>query len=805
MAIKTDPDDLNQGSSLAVAGAIFAAGTGADIRIHTAAANNLPALAAGEFFEVRDHSQSVNNGLFQVVTVTTSTDDYECDKVTGSAPIVAGAEAVTALGATGASTEKSIYWDTAAREALLLEQGNLDVDGATGQAVYSRAMKDWKDDDFLIAAAPFPMLTIDADAGKFIIGQDNQGLANGWNWRDVSAFSIRTRKLLRNAGWEEVNSSGVTLAKYFGGGTLGGFEDPTADKARYQFGTDTTVDDTVEVDFAGPVNEAIQFFEEIGNPPTCSFATSSTITRASGSFITDGYKVGGQVSVRAATAPANDGVQTITGVAALTLTVSGTPFTTGLDPLAQLAVDNSNAIKWTLRVRDADPNGKTYSQANLSSGNYTALRAGFMTFPLANQTDLKISETDANIDANTPYTGMSLTFHSTPQSLGSDLVGGPYNFGFTLDANNGTDIEVYEWLQRQLRLATDIDAGAGTNIGRTIDGLIRFLGDSLEIGSADGGLTFPTNPEGGGSGIYVTNLNAASKNTTTMFDNTGTARGFPIGSPVTLDYNQIAIDDTTAKAKLYFDRTLRNSVTDLIITAGTGADGTFDSAGANLPATLNRGVGAYVRVSGLTGGDEAMNGVYQVTALTSASQWDVTRRDGATIATTTVASLTVDENCIDTPDAIIVNTDNDLTATTISFTAPDIIDDSGLGLAGFAAGTFIRVEGSTANDGIYEIDTSSAAQLTLIEQTIATEAAGPSITLTEPFADIADADYSATFDYSANVQGGRTGGTDAQVQAKAIGAAVNGAQYATSAVQTIESAVALTIVVSPSLDRNFTP
>lgn len=29
MAIKTDPDDLNQGSSLAVVGAIWAAGTGA--------------------------------------------------------------------------------------------------------------------------------------------------------------------------------------------------------------------------------------------------------------------------------------------------------------------------------------------------------------------------------------------------------------------------------------------------------------------------------------------------------------------------------------------------------------------------------------------------------------------------------------------------------------------------------------------------------------------------------------------------------------------------------------------------------
>ena len=37
MAIKIDPDDLNQGSSLAVAGAIWATGTGADVMRRIAA------------------------------------------------------------------------------------------------------------------------------------------------------------------------------------------------------------------------------------------------------------------------------------------------------------------------------------------------------------------------------------------------------------------------------------------------------------------------------------------------------------------------------------------------------------------------------------------------------------------------------------------------------------------------------------------------------------------------------------------------------------------------------------------------
>lgn len=142
MALITSRSQLNQGSSLAVAGAIWATGTGADIRIHTGGSNNLPALAVDEFFEVRDHSLAVNNGLYRVVTVTSSTDDYECDKVSGSAPATSGAEAITTLGATGTTTEKSVFFDCAAREMYLLEQGYLDAYGVDGGAFYSFVMQE---------------------------------------------------------------------------------------------------------------------------------------------------------------------------------------------------------------------------------------------------------------------------------------------------------------------------------------------------------------------------------------------------------------------------------------------------------------------------------------------------------------------------------------------------------------------------------------------------------------------------------------------------------------------------------------
>ena len=88
-----------------------------------------------------------------------------------------------------------------------------------------------------------------------------------------------------------------------------------------------------------------------------------------------------------------------------------------------------------------------------------------------------------------------------------------------------------------------LDAGAGTNIGRTIDLLARFNGDILELGSPDGGVSFPDNPEGGGSGFFCDNLNASSANTVKFWDNLGALKSKPETIAVTLDFNQIAIDD----------------------------------------------------------------------------------------------------------------------------------------------------------------------------------------------------------------------------------------------------------------------
>jgi len=700
----------------------------------------LPTLSVGSRFVIEDHATTDNNGPFEVTVVNTVTADYTCVKLSGNNPSNQAAEALVMI-----TDVKSVHYDTQALGIYVLEQPSaiaaLDLDGVLGQAFYSFTVLSWKDDSFLIANAPFPMLCIDADAGKYLVGQDPSGNNSGWATVDVTGESIRTTKLFRNMGWSEIAANGDLDAQYAGIRTLGAMLDETpgtGDTAYYHFGTDTTVDDSVSFTFAGPVNEPIQVYNGLATPAS-SFVitTTDTITRSDGgNWRTDGYIVGGQIVIIDAEDVENDGTYTIASVQDSVdgaIVVSGTLTNNAADTTIHFGWDNRNAITLKLRERTTpgNSNARTFSQANLAAAGETALSNRLFTFGLSNSQDLDISADDSTIGSSGPYTGMTITYHSTPQAKGGsgDLVGGPYNFGIIIAGNSGTNTQVYEFVQYELRQTTDIDADADTAIGVMMDGLMRFLGPTLQVGSVDGGLSFPTNPDGGGSGVFIDALSSASRNDTVYYDNTGTVRSHPLGVAVTLDFNSTIIDDALATYTLFFDATIFTTVSDLVITAITGATGTFNSAGANLP-TLNAGAGQYVRVTGKTGADAPMNGIYQVTTETSTSAWNVTRADGATIVTTGSSSCSVDQYPIDSPDAIIVQDD------------------------------------TPAN-----------------------------VTGTDPSADVV-----FTFDYSGNVQGGRTASEDAFVRARAIGR--SGAQYTQTTVQTIPS-TAVTIPVSSNIERNF--
>jgi hypothetical protein len=191
-------------------------------------------------------------------------------------------------------------------------------------------------DDVRIVQSEFePDVTVNITA---VSGASNETIefatgtiVNGTNTDDNTAIvrgAVRSRKLIRTGGWSEVAETGsVLLRQYPGVITLGTFEDAANDVAYFQFANDPT--DTgaaVDFDFAGPVNEAVLSYIEIGQSGTSyDFNNDSPDTidlNGGGSFLDDGYQVGGQVTVRAANTAGNNGTYEITAVSASQMTVT---------------------------------------------------------------------------------------------------------------------------------------------------------------------------------------------------------------------------------------------------------------------------------------------------------------------------------------------------------------------------------------------------------------------------------------------------------------------------------------------------
>lgn len=166
-------------------------------------------------------------------------------------------------------------------------------------------------------------------------------------------------------------------------------------------------------------------------------------------------------------------------------------------------------------------------------------------FPLGTATDLKVSATDNTIDTTAPYTGMSIEYFATPQAR--NIGGTSYNFGIIIDGNNGTAEQIYEFVQRQLRQTTDIDAGAGSQIGNIADELLLFVGNDLETLNA-------TNAAGGGTGVYIDNFQAADTNRISFRDNTEptTPVSFPFVAVTTISFNPNLQNDTDAIYRVFF-------------------------------------------------------------------------------------------------------------------------------------------------------------------------------------------------------------------------------------------------------------
>lgn len=260
--------------------------------------------------------------------------------------------------------------------------------------------------------------------------------------------------------------------------------------------------------------------------------------------------------------------------------------------------------------------GQLYSVATLATIGVATMAPIAYRFPISTGADLKISESDANIDANAPYTGMSITYYATPQPR---LIGGSsYNFGVIIDGNNGTAEQIYEFVQRQLRKATDIDANAGGVTGLLADALLLFVGNSLETLNS-------TNPAGGGTGVFIDNFQASDTNRLSFRDNTAPTNGvtFPFVAVTTLNFNGNLQNDTAAIYRVFYTTNPAGNYgtsNAVLVHANARVVGTDISFTASNTITTGGSVdftvfpvGSYVHIEGSAGND----GYYEVAARTA--------------------------------------------------------------------------------------------------------------------------------------------------------------------------------------------
>jgi len=229
--------------------------------------------------------------------------------------------------------------------------------------------------------------------------------------------------------------------------------------------------------------------------------------------------------------------------------------------------------------------GKTYSSSTLAEQAVLAIDYTVYKLPLANAVDPKVQTADADIETQTPYTGMSIEFldgqlfeawtsegtyiegdvvsnggrwyrsltnHSgianTPGGdatnwesfVGERQIGASwYPFNVLIKGNNAIAEPIYEFTQWANRQPTNINdhlTEGGEVIGQTAPALLGFLGDTLITGN----------------GVYIDGFNANDTNRIEFNDAGGSTRTFPFVSAGEINFNLNLQNDTDAVYWVFF-------------------------------------------------------------------------------------------------------------------------------------------------------------------------------------------------------------------------------------------------------------
>ena len=535
------------------------------------------------------------------------------------------------------------YGEIGAGNTTLVGYGG--TGGVTGQALYSKFKQIWKEDNVAIKF-PFPMEAITPESFEFINGWEpddetemdwfatNPGIATG---------PAITRKLLRDCGWAERTTAAdgnAVKRKYFGIITLGEIALPTNEagdtpvnatiyfsqlnpSTRFTFnGSDV---DANRVSVTAPMIDMHTGSRVVYQEPTSTpvgiglthnnfyyirFESDNTTTGArSGErhgtvgvttafriqfhpTLTDALNNTNRIALTANAGIASIRHQTDAPNFFFDITEEGGAanepflyeFSAGA-PDYQVYYNYDNYFKIYNREKARTYAEQAISQVGVTQINYQAYR-----IPLATSIDSNLQTAGVDISDTTlgatgdTYTGIAVSFHQTPVQY---TVGGTtYNFNVTIDANQKSITNVYQYVQGLLRTpdrTTDTSGPGGSSagvaytsmnslsavgfgtddrgarneygndlrVGKTEEPLLEFIGNTLyaklrnDIYSETGGAV--------NYGVYIKNVSSGQLTDVVYYDNTGNTRTEPFVSSYNIVFNTNLNADDDARFWIFFN------------------------------------------------------------------------------------------------------------------------------------------------------------------------------------------------------------------------------------------------------------
>ena len=746
MALITDPDSLTQdgGGAATVSDGVITGSSGSTATL-TSVGSEIPLMSANDYIVISGFTKTENNGLWQV-TGTPAVGSTDLIKISGADP---SDETTASIGLVDADME--VYIDIGARELYLFTQGNLTNDGVTLQALYSFLKEEWKTDANLIPH-PFPMVAITPEQFEFAFDWNpadvtTRKLIRTGGWSEVDSSGVLQRQYAGVITLGSFEDSAADTAYYAVG------NDPTDTSAAIDFDFAGPVNEAILTYYnVTPADAGTGFAiatsntisrNDGGNWATDGYVVGGEIVIANaedsgndGSWVITSVTDGVDGDIVVTGTPLTNNADDVTMTAAFSYRNAVSLFLRvrdGDDNGKVYAQSNLAAIGVTALVNKVErfPLSNA-TDLKISSTDGTIEGGGPWTeisvryFDQAFAQDIgatprsfgivvdvgTISGVDGDSDGSATFTsaegglsttwdGGTLTIHEGPDAgehaissstattfvLSSALTGTESNLSFTAQRSTpvvATTIQIYEKVQYLLRQALDIDSTDQTVAGDTADALLEFVGDTLKTGSV-----LPTNPNGGGSGVAILGFDSNDTNDLVFVDNTGNERTFPFVAAGTISFNANLVSDTDPEYWMFYAYTERFNNAGFGTSSSSGSEATIDSSVTDLTAELS--AGDYIALTGFA--NEENNGIWELTgAPAGSSPWTVTARkaDNLTVVDEGEgASVTLDKNPINSPDAIIVqnNSDADIAASVPGATTSFDYDYDGNVQGGRSAGT----------------------------------------------------------------------------------------------------------------------